>query len=218
MKIMTTSINDYSYRTWENTNTNNVSKSSKESSDTASTAKAGGNISWWRKTFDKAKESVKNMVGQGKAFMENHPNLAKAGKILKLANPVSVVLNVFSGYNHGEEVAEEYYNGNAEHDAQVYNGSTTGGAYGAVAGGALGAAAGAAVGSIIPVAGTAVGAGVGFVFGCIGGAIGSYLGGSAGAHIGANSAENHYNNEQYNEINSHRPSNASIPGFFSGRW
>ena len=209
---MTTSINDYSYRTWENTNTNNVSKSSKESSDTASTAKAGGNISWWRKTFDKAKESVKNMVGQGKAFMENHPNLAKAGKILKLANPVSVVLNVFSGYNHGEEVAEEYYNGNAEHDAQVYNGSTTGGAYGAVAGGALGAA----VGSIIPVAGTAVGAGVGFVFGCIGGAIGSYLGGSAGAHIGANSAENHYNNELYNEINSHRPYNASIPGFFFG--
>ena len=214
---MTESINNYSYRTWENVSV--ASKSLNEVSDNASVAQTSENSGWWGKTFAKAKESVKNMIGEGKAFAEKHPNLVKlgktAGRILKTANPISIVLNLVSGYDKGEEVAAEHANGNAEHDAKIYDGATTGGAFGAIAGGVVGATAGAAAGSVVPIIGTGIGAAVGFVTGCIGGAIGSYLGGTAGANIGANAAENQYNNEQYDKINSYRPPNASVENFFS---
>ena len=220
---MTTSINDYSYRTWENTNTNNVSKSSEESSNVASTATTAAGVA--NSTVSGiADEAVKDKVtlstSEKEGYLGKLANLAKeypkTATALKIFGKVAgAVFNGISGYMEGTEVAQQHSNGDVNHDAQVHDSATAGGVFGSVAGGAAGTAAGAAagafLGSVVPVIGTGIGAIVG---GIIGGCIGSSVGGSVGAEAGANSVENQYNNELYNEINSHRPYNASIPGFF----
>ncbi len=136
-------INDYSFRNWEDEDLkkNSSAKSTKESS--------------FKKFYNNSKDSVKNMVGKGKATFEKIKNikLLQWGMNNKFVNAGAKFLNIGfkiagrvtdakNGYEKGEEVsdlrttqADRIHGKDSIRDDAIKTGAKIGGVVGSVLGG-----------------------------------------------------------------------------------